>query len=399
MRALEVFLNEHLIGTFHGAGLEAIFLDFVAKPPKNKKFRKRLLYGKYAHIQLPFAPTGGANNQLGDFLSALAFVPDAVRLAGEIKLKTPDFHLRELLAELEQLRVHVPGDEAELLRYAASCDEVEQDNRIKQVQMKQRVREANPRSLTKPLSGVRIYQSGDCCAIGMGAVAFAETYSNLLRYAGVRTPGYSEIYIYVATTVEEALVEQALEPWYECTAAVFDIDAYEAAQPAHRVSMLARAYGSALRSIAKIDHLDAARIEPVLKTVEADGLHRDLIATTAENRRYRAEVLYNVTHTGDDGNTPYRLRVTCIASGRTGAVTIDDFNFADAPYSLGKLKLSRNEVVIRARTSLRAKIALKQAGLPSEYRFTIEDVLGADPEPRRGQAYSLGGKMVLPLNR
>ncbi len=374
MRALREFLNEHLIGTLHGAGLTAIFLDLVDGPAK-KKYRKGLLYGEYAQIELPFE-FGRDSKCVEEFVRAFDKVFEAVGIAVEIPLKRPGFANERLIEDLERARRFLPTDQTSFDAYLARCDEIGEANRIRRARMLQDARRNNMRPCTKPLSGVRIYALGACEDADLHAADFAETYENLLDRADVRTPGYSEIYIYVAPTLDEAVTEIALESWYECTQAEVDLNALGAVPAVDRLPMLAAAYGAALRRIAEIDHLDLVAIESVLDSVSAKGLDRDLSALRAESESHRAEVLYNVTHRAPDGKIPYRLRVTCKTTGRQGEVALSSLASWSAPYSLGKLALLKREVVVKARTSAAARITLEREGLPKEFRFTIADMLG-----------------------
>ena len=57
-----MFLNEHLIGKHHGEGIAALFINFIEDPPKKKKFKRKLLYGKFAEVELE------RNRSLGNHL-------------------------------------------------------------------------------------------------------------------------------------------------------------------------------------------------------------------------------------------------------------------------------------------------------------------------------------------
>lgn len=375
MRVLEVFLNEHLISESHGTGFEALFVEFVPAKP-GKKYRRRLAGGRHAEIELPLPAASKEDGaQLDVLRQAFEAMFEAVRLAGELPLAQGEFREQELLQAMAGLRSALPGDEEQLAQYLARCDAIEQGNRVKRALMEQRARQANPRPCTTRLQGVRIYRLGACGALALPIAPYAEVYSNLLRRAGLLTPGYVEVYIQLAPTLEEALCRRALEPWHECTPAALDVEAFAAAPAERRMALFADACGEALRAIARIDGLDGGIVERVVRSVAEQGIDRELVALTQENERHLAEVLYNPSRIDAGQRVPYRLRVTCRTTGRSGSVELAPRDMWNAVHSLGALLLSRREVRIKARSSFRASLTLDSQQLPSEVRFAIEDVL------------------------
>ena len=144
MRALEVFLNEHLIGKFHGAGMDSIFIEFVQNPPKKKTFRKRLLYGHMGEIQVPINSLRPETN-LEDFKTGLRLVTDGIQLAKEIKLKTSDFRVEELLADLAAAQACAPKSMQELMHYVENAESIRKRNNIKRVRMEHEQRKLTRR--------------------------------------------------------------------------------------------------------------------------------------------------------------------------------------------------------------------------------------------------------------
>jgi len=397
LRALEVLLNEHLIGRDHGPGLDAVFLDLIEAPKPTKKFKKRLFYGKYAQIELPLNVDVEASPH-NRFLLAFEAVTQAVHLAAEISLKKGGFHQRRLLDDLEQVRAHLPADGAALDAYIVCCPEIERENILKSVRLGQVVREAMPKPLTTALAGVRIYAQGELRDVDVRAFAFGQVYGNLLGRAGVLTPGYREIYLYVASTLDEALREFALEPWYECAPTALNLAEYTAADESTKLVMLSEAYGAALRDIARIDHLDASKVGEVIEDVSVHGLDRDLVLLSKDAARFRCEVVYNPMRADRKGKVPYRLRLTCLESAREGEQKVADLDPWSAPYSLSAIALTRREVVLTARKSMRADIAIRLAKLPSQFRFDCEEVLAAGVPATHAASSEAPSQWLLPLN-
>ncbi len=49
---LETFLNEHLIGTFHGHTFECILIRFIQNAPQKRKLILKSLYKTIAEVEL-----------------------------------------------------------------------------------------------------------------------------------------------------------------------------------------------------------------------------------------------------------------------------------------------------------------------------------------------------------
>lgn len=60
---------------------------------------------------------------------------------------------------------------------------------------------------------------------------------------------------------------------------------------------------------------------------------------------------------------------------KSGVVHIDFIDTYWAPYSFGKIIIKKDEILIKGRDSLRAKISRKQDKFPDEYVFNISDIV------------------------
>lgn len=388
MVALELFLEEHLIGKFHGAGLTSIFVEFIEDPPQTKtKFRKRLRYGEHAEVEIPIGKLQLFLN-LEDFHVALGRIEEATRQAATLQLRHSGFSLAALLADLKAVRTRAPSTLRQLKHYIDHRDEIDRSNQVKLVRMEHEQRRLHPRPLKRALSGIRLYEAGNENFLKREHALVDELFGNLLRKARIMTPAYREIYVYLADNEKDAIAERLVETWHIATGARIDVAKYKQANSAKSFSILTESIIAALKTLIKIDHLDANAFETVFKTVRRNGMNVDLCYSQTSNKQFMAEILYNLTHRKTGGRVLHRLRLTELATKRSGIVDLGYLNLWWAPYSFGSLTIGREEVIVRARTSLRARVSLNQDKLPNKYRFKINDILsGTAPATRQRKAH------------
>lgn len=374
VHALEAFLNEHTIGTNHGTTFECIFITFVENPSKSRKFKQRLLYGKYADIELPVEFHDSSKLLIDDFVRCFTLIPAAIQKSAQIKVANMDYDHDLLQANIERAADHLPCDQRALGQYYSNLAAIEKANHLKRVNCRLKTRRNTPRPLTKRLVGVRIYDKFDEGILGPHPGVFAEIFSNLLRRSGMMLPNYQEIYFSLAETVDEAKSEIALVDWHEYTYCALDPNKYKRATENEKRNMLLDSLSAGLRSLADVDHLDTGIVENVIDRIYSEGAGMELIYIERENSQYKAQIVYRPATTTRSGKILYQLRLTSKQTDQVGIVDVDSLNIIWAPYSLGTLSLTKKEVVIKARKSFRAQMSLKSDGLPNEYRFLIDDV-------------------------
>jgi hypothetical protein len=157
--------------------------------------------------------------------------------------------------------------------------------------------------------GLRVYDRTRA-GLQLDATVVGEMLSTLLIEARLRTPGYAEIYIHLADTLEEARrFFMPIPTWKRDAAAVLDLAAYSAGDRESRFRLLVDALEPALMGLAE---LDRGSIERAFLALRTGGRDMELTGARAESKTHTAALVFRVeSHVHAD----HRLRVTEKASG------------------------------------------------------------------------------------
>ncbi|MEM4994149.1 MULTISPECIES: hypothetical protein [Priestia] len=373
LQLLDTFLNEHLIGEFHGSTFECILIRFINNPTSKKKYKLRVLYENIAEIELPGNFINNKNLNIEDFLTGLHRVEEAIVLVKTIKLKSElDFSEDKLLLEFQQSIKDAPRTLEELKAYFKKQKQTAQSNWAKLADLSMKRSLANPKPLTKPLTTISISAPIEETEPNHSFI-YTEVFSNLLRKAEVMLPGYSHIFIHLADTLVEAKQEFAPNHRIKDAFSIIDTKKYMASDNETKSNMMFNSIVSALRSVTKFDHLEEHKIESVIEKIKEEGTDIELTYFSKQNGKYLAEVIYTVPKSHLT-NAPFKLRVTDLNSNVVKTTKIDDINLFWCPYSFGSINIKKNSVVINGRKSQRAEISRRADKLPDEYIFKIKDI-------------------------
>ena len=115
---VSTFLDYHLEPNFYGESFNIISIEFLKNPKPTKKFKRRILYGNIAEIELEQTFSFDKNNiTVDEFYKIFNAFVDALRYLDEIPIKNRDFHKEKFMRDLERLRVKLPKDEVSLNRW------------------------------------------------------------------------------------------------------------------------------------------------------------------------------------------------------------------------------------------------------------------------------------------
>lgn len=372
---LDTFLNEHLIGDFHGQTFDCILIRFINNAPKNKKFKLKSLYKTIAEIEIEGNFTNNVKLNIFDFQHGLSKVEEAINMVPRIEVKEElDFDKDKLLDEFKNIIQNAPQNDEELKDYAKKEKEVRYLNTVKRVDCLIYSYKINPKPLNKKIIGVRLYDHFERNSLSPYSYIYSQLFSNLLRRAEVKSPDYEEIYFSIAETMEQAKQSFALETWYKYTYSTLNLSQYKQSDEEGKSKMVFNSMCAGLRMITDFDHLEKEKIEGVIKYLNRNGIDTELVYATDQNKDYLVEIVYNVPHSHLT-KAEFKLRLTEINTSSTGIVAIDKLDIDYAPFSIGKIQLKKNEVVIKGRNSLKAEVSRNIDKLPSEYRFRIDEIL------------------------
>jgi hypothetical protein len=377
LSVLDTFLNEHFIGDYHGQSFECILIRFINNAPINKKYKLKTLYESIAEVEIEGNFTDNEKLNTYDFQEGLSKVNEVIKIVPQIEIRDElDFNLDKLLNDLKAIFQKSPQTDDELKDYAKREKEIRYSNTVKRVDCLIYPYKINPKLLNKKIIGVRVYDHFDRNAVSPYSYIYSQLFSNLLRKAEVKSPGYQEIYFSIAETMEQAKQSFALETWHKYTYSTLNLSQYQQSDEEGKSKMVFKSMCEGLKLITDFDHLEKEKIEGVIDYITRNGIDTELVYATAQNKDYKVEIVYHVPNSHLT-RADFKLRLTDINTNSTGILTIDKFDIDYAPFSIGKIHLNKKEVVIKGRNSLKAEISRNVDKLPSEYRFSIDEIINS----------------------
>ncbi|WP_053362761.1 hypothetical protein [Bacillus sp. FJAT-27251] len=374
LHLLDTFLNEHLIGRFHGQTFECILIRFIQNAPRTKKLKLKSLYQTIAEVEVHGSFKNPGKLDLEDFQYGFMKVEEAIKKVRFIERKERmDFHEEELLADYGNASAFVPKTKEDFKDYAKAEQEIRVKNQAKRADCLMYSCSIHPRPLTRKIAGIRIYDCYEKGTLSPYDYIYSELFGNLLRKANVLLPDYDEIYIHIGETMDMAKQEIALETWHKYTYSTLDVTAYLAGDERIRSEMLFDSVCDGLRLIAEFDHLEKEKIEKVIQMIKQKGQDMELTYDSKQNKSYLAEIVYKVPKSHLE-KAEYRLKVTDLTTGTSAVSHIDFINTFYAPYSFGNIIIKKDQIVIKGRESFRAEISRQADKLPDEYVFNIGEL-------------------------
>lgn len=199
-----------------------------------------------------------------------------------------DYHEEKLYEDYKNALHFAPKTHEELIDYAKNEQKIMFRNQVNRADCLIDSYLGNPRSLTRHIKGIRIYDEFDKSILAQFNYIYSEIFGNLLRESGVMLPNYDEIYINIAETVEEAKQEIVLDTWHKYTYSTLDLSEYLSVDDTGESKMVFDSVCDGLRLITEFDHLDKGKIEEVIRIVANNGIDIELIYTSKQNKNYLA---------------------------------------------------------------------------------------------------------------
>lgn len=376
LELLDTFLNEYLIGKYHGNRFNCLIIRFIANPPTSRKLQLKTLYKTYAIVEVGITIVNDEKVNLMDFEAGLMTIEDAIRKASSIEISEEklEYHEEELVNDYRNSRGKAPKTIEELKRYAKDEKETKFENRVKRVDCYIQTRSLNPLPLNKRLSEIIVSERSNKRILFSFAYQFTEVLSNLLRHADMKLPGYERIVVNIAATVEEAKQDIPLEDWYTLTYSDLNFNEFVSATDEQKFHLLLESIRKGLCLIAEFDHLDKDKFEGVIDKVMHKGLDMELIFGSKQNEKYLAELLYIVPNSPAE-KADFNLRLTDFASGKTGVVPVASVGTWRAPHCFGNISIKKKEIVITGRKSFQADLSRKMEKVPEKFTFEISEIL------------------------
>jgi hypothetical protein len=339
----------------------------------------RTLYKTIAEVEIVGEFVENRKLSFDDFQQGLVKVEEAINKVPQIEVKeTLDFDKEKMWKKYKEIVKYAPQTDKEFRQYAKRKKEIDLLNSAKHTDYLIDMDKMNPRPLTKSLNGVRAYNEyATENILKPYDYIYGELFSNLLRKADVKLPGYDEIFVSIAETMVQAKNTVALEEWYKYTYSTINVETYEQADDKEKANMVFESICEGLRLIADFDHLEKDKIESVIEYIDKNGMDIELTYCVKESKHYRVEIVYHVPKVFR-AMAEFYVRVTNLHTHESRTILIDKFPVDDAPYIIGKVQVKKYEIVIIGRTSVAAECTRSRYKLPSEYRFTYEEVFSTE---------------------
>lgn len=353
LTALERFVNVKLQDRYYGEDVSGVRFVFCQSRDEASRIAPKFVH-RIAVEVAGRVPSGADPANVGIMPAFLAALPALVRTSRRVVDRKVDFDLTQLVADLSQLTA--PSRPS---RWLAPEPETV---RARRALARDRWLRRNPRPLVQPLRGVRIYdhsgRSGRLTWWDLGEIV-----SIALRREGVRTPGYSEIYVNLDTTLAAVRNRMLDADWAEAAAGVLSIRRGAAPHAA-----LLDATEKAVLSRAAIDHLDRRAIQRAFAVVRATkAMEITCLERVDRIRNISARLV--LTPVGDGHQVRPRLE---IVDHRTGAAATHVLRATDgpsSPYLFHALAFRGQHVALIARDGMRARAA--RGGTPRVQRFAL----------------------------
>ena len=132
LNLLETYLNEHLIGKFHGQTFECILIRFIANAPSTRKLKLKSLYQTIAEVEVNMNFNASNKLSLEIFQEGLIKAKEVIKKVPFIDLKGQlDYKEDELLNDYKNMIKFVPKTIEELKNYAKAEKEIRFKNQVK----------------------------------------------------------------------------------------------------------------------------------------------------------------------------------------------------------------------------------------------------------------------------
>ena len=367
---LSAYVTNCLADRYYGETFLSIAFVFCESETEARRLGVRRVYGEHLEVGVTAPPDvldpRGQRACLTLVLDALERVRDALRVEDDLQIDA-------LLADVA--RVHEVGTDD----LSMAADTTSRSFRVRAVRARAAALRRSPRPLTsKLLRGIRVYD-----AFERGLLRHQElppvslVLDALVRARGVRTPGYDEIYVQLAPTVDDAIRSSTPgEPWHEYTYGALDESAFRAAEPAARARLYLVAVETALLEKAKDDHLDEGAFRDAFERLRAEGETIDLPFLERDLGSHFVCLSFRVAHRHEKRRLHFRIRVVRNSDGVEVTRELAEARSPEeATVRFATLKIVGGKLRIDARASSAASLWVKDA--PKRIELSLVDLFAA----------------------
>lgn len=255
---------------------------------------------------------------------------------------------------------------------AKKADEIRSETIKRALELReQRKRLSNKKS--KRIRDLRVYYVGlPNKALYPFDYQYTEIFKNLLRKKELLCPTYHHLYIQVAKTMEECLINSfAIEDWYVYGLSVIDYDSYLKQTEAEKEQTVFNIIVNGLKDIVNIDKLDLSILNKTVEEVEKKGLDTELEYLSIENKNYKLVISY--LSRSMEEQCPIFFNLLDKSSNKSKKIEIGRADNYQIYYWLQKVTMSSTQIKVTSSSSIAADVYLK--GKVRNMEFNIRSLL------------------------
>ncbi|KAA3438402.1 hypothetical protein [Rufibacter hautae] len=249
----------------------------------------------------------------------------------------------------------------------------EENNRVKRaIELREKRKNSNlPKD--KLLKDLRIYYVDlPKKALYPYDYQYTEIFLNLLIKKNFKCPQYNHLYVQVAKTLNDALMNSInIEDWYVYGLATIDFDNYLKQTEKEKENIVVQTIIDGLRDIAIIDDLDISIMNKIFSEVRLKGLDTELEYRTLENTYYKLKITYYSRSMEEQ--CPIYFNLTEKATNKTKRVQVGKADNSQINLWLQKINLTNKLIKVKSSDSIRAGVYLDDK--PKEMVFEIAELL------------------------
>jgi hypothetical protein len=189
---------------------------------------------------------------------------------------------------------------------------------------------------------------------------YIEIFKNILQKYNFLCPTYHHLYIQVAQTEEEALIEALpqIEDWYIYGISTLNYSQYCEANEKDKAALVFDMIYRGLLDIVEIDKLDIDVFQKAVDEIKIKGLDTELICKTVENKNYTLEVTY--MSRDREQESPIYFNLTDKVTNKSCKKEIGRAKNEQIYYWLQKITLTKKSIKVQSGNSPMANAWLKE---------------------------------------
>jgi hypothetical protein len=204
---------------------------------------------------------------------------------------------------------------------------------------------------------------------------YVDIFINTLQKHNFLCPIYHHLYIQIAQTEEEALMEalSPIEDWYIYGISTLDYAQYCKVNEKEKEALIFDTIYRGLLDIVEIDKLDRNVFQKAVEEIKIKGLDTELIVKTVENQKYKLEVTYFSRNREEE--SPIYFTLTDKVTNQLSKKEIGRAENEQIFYWLQKITLTKKSIKVQAGNSPMANAWLKDKPRLLEFDYADFDFL------------------------